>query len=167
MSVNRRTFLGAGSALLLTGMIGPRSVTAAAPTAVAALDKSPLIYLSPLTSKGSHSSCQAEVWFVHHESEVFVVTQAKAWRAEAVRRGLTRAGVWIGDFGVWKSADGRYKSAPYLKVDGRLEADAAVHQTLLPEFGQKYADEWGSWGPRFRDGLADGSRVMLRYRIED
>ena len=34
----------------------------------------------------------------------------------------------------------------------------------LEAFGAKYADEWGSWGPRFRDGLADGSRVLLRYR---
>ena len=131
----------------------------------AALDKSQLIYLTPFRSNGKPSACQGEVWFVHHEQEIYVVTQAGAWRAQAVGKGLKRAGIWIGEFGVWTGAKGAYRSAPYLEIEGALEKDAAVHQALLPKFGEKYAAEWGRWGPRFRDGLADGSRVMLRYRV--
>ena len=65
---------------------------------------------------------------------------------------------------MWKQSDGAYLSAPHMHVEGRLENDTAVQARALEAFGAKYSEEWGSWGPRFRDGLADGSRVLLRYR---
>ena len=165
MYLPRRRFLGAGVALVFAVAAGPRRLRAEAPTpAIAALGRSQLIYLSPVLTDGRESTCHGEVWFVQHAEHIFVCTQAAAWRAEAVRRGLTRAKVWIGEFGVWKRAGERYRSAPYLELEGRLETDPAVHAAVLPVFGAKYAAEWSSWGPRFRDGLADGSRVLLRYR---
>ena len=91
------------------------------------------------------------------------MTSSPSTRVGTSRRGFTRAKIWIGEFGPWKGADNRYRSAPYLEIEGRLEADRAVHEALLPKFGAKYAAEWGTWGPRFRDGLAGGGRVMLRY----
>lgn len=163
MTLNRRRFLGSGAAMLLAASGVARVVAAAESPAIAALDRSQLIYLSPVLTDGRESTCHGEVWFVHHEGEIYVCTQADAWRAEALRQGLTRAKIWIGEFGVWKKAGERYRSAPYLEIEGRIEADAAVHAEILPVFGAKYAAEWGSWGPRFRDGLADGSRVLLRY----
>lgn len=163
MTLDRRRFLTGSAALLLTALGLPRFVHADSP-ATAALDKSQLIYLSPILTDGRESTCHGEVWFVHHDGEVYVCTQADAWRAQALRRGLTRAKVWIGEFGVWTRAGDRYRSAPYLELDGRLETDATVHAAVLAVFGSKYVAEWDSWGPRFRDGLADGSRVLLRYR---
>ncbi|MEM7467191.1 MAG: hypothetical protein AAF387_09930, partial [Pseudomonadota bacterium] len=150
--------------MALSGAMVSNSLFAKEPPAISALDKSALIYLSPILSNGNESKCHGEVWFIHHENEIFVVTQQDAWRAEAVRQGLNTAACWIGEFGVWTRAKNKYKSAPYLRLSGRLETDAGLHSTLLEKFGVKYAKEWDSWGPRFRKGLANGSRVMLRYQ---
>ena len=93
------------------------------------------------------------------------MTQADAWRVEAIKKGLVRAKVWVGEFGQWRRAKGKYKSAPYLELEGELENNPLVHEELLPYFGAKYAAEWDRWGPRFRKGLANGSRSLLRYKI--
>ena len=165
MTVTRRQALASGAALLLSAW-GSARYTFAASRAVAALSKSGLIYLTPLVGRGRESHCHGEVWFVYHEGEIFVNTPADTWRAEAMRRGYRRAKIWIGEFGVWKRAENRFRSAPYLELKGLLETDTAVHTELLGVFGSKYPAEWDKWGPRFRDGLADGSRVLLRYQID-
>lgn len=165
MSMNRRQVLRSTLAFAVSASVIPHVVIAGESPAVTALDKSQLIYLSPVVSGGRESACKGEVWFIHHENQIYVVTQADAWRAEAVRKGFTRAKIWIGEFGMWKSAGDRYRSAPYLEIEGQIESDREKHLQLLPVFGKKYAAEWGSWGPRFRDGLSDGSRVMLRYTV--
>ena len=165
MAMHRRKALATTGALLVGGWYALQSAQAAGSPAIGFLDKSALIYLSPLRSDGGESRCHGEVWFIHHESEVYVVTRSDAWRAEALRRGLSRAAIWIGEFGPWKKAKDTYRSAPYLTLEGRLEPDTGVHATILSKFGEKYASEWGTWGPRFHDGLADGSRVLLRYGV--
>ncbi|TDJ63485.1 MAG: hypothetical protein E2O36_03250 [Proteobacteria bacterium] len=165
MSINRRKAIISSAALLLSGWGSARVALAAESPAVAFLDKSNLIYLSPLLADGQESTCHGEVWFVHYMGEIFVVTPSDAWRAEAVRRGLRRAAIWIGEFGAWKKAENRYRSAAHLTIEGRIEVDAAVHDEILGRFGVKYVKEWGTWGPRFRTELADGSRVMLRYQV--
>lgn len=164
MSTNRRTLLKQGFALTAsTTMLSQLSVAGELP-AKAALEKSSLIYLSPILSNGTESKCHGEVWFVYYKDEVIVVTQSDAWRAQAVRRNLTTTAIWIGEFGVWSRAKNRFKSAPYLRATGQLENDRAFHASVLAKYAEKYVDEWGSWGPRFEKGLAEGTRVMLRYR---
>ena len=165
MIFSRRQALASSAALLLSAWGGARYSFAASP-AVKALNKSGLIYLSPLVAGGKESQCQGEVWFVYHNEEIFVCTPATTWRAEAMRRGYRRAKIWIGEFGVWKKAENRFRSAPYIELRGQLETDAVVHTEVLGVFGSKYPAEWDKWGPRFRDGLADGSRVLLRYQID-
>ncbi|MGR9093438.1 MAG: hypothetical protein ACU85U_22930 [Gammaproteobacteria bacterium] len=165
MAINRRQVLRGSAALLTASLGGIGPVAAATSPAVAFLDKSKLIYLSPLQSGGAESKCHGEVWFVHHADEIYVVTRSDAWRAEALRRGLRRAAIWIGEFGVWKRAKDRYRSAPYLVIEGRFEENAAAQTAILERYAEKYADEWGSWGPRFHKGLTEGSRVMLRYVV--
>jgi hypothetical protein len=167
--LSRRTFLRAGSAaaaaLLLPGGRLAADEAFALPDATrAALGKSPLIYLSPLKSDGTESSCHGEVWFAQDGSDLLVVTASDRWKALAVRRGLDRARVWVGDFGRWKWSLGRYKTGPTFLVKGRFDADSSVAERALGAFGAKYPDEWDKWEPRFREGLADGSRVLIRYR---
>ena len=164
MTSTRRQFLAGSAALLVVGR-GMLAEAAETSPAVAALDRSSLIYLTPVLRNGSESHCHGEVWFVRYEERIFVVTKADAWRTQAVRNGLDRAKIWIGEFGVWTRADGRFRSAPYLEVRGSIASAANVHREVLAVFAEKYADEWGKWGPRFRNGLADGSRAMLRYDI--
>jgi hypothetical protein len=93
-----------------------------------------------------------------------VVTAADRWKAVAVGRGLDRARFWVGDFGRWKRSGGRYKTGPSFLAKAGFEKDASVAERALVAFGEKYPDEWGKWEPRFRKGLADGSRVLVRYR---
>lgn len=165
MSINRRELLTQGIALFTTSLILPTQSVAKESIAASALKKSALIYLSPILSNGAESKCHGEVWFVYHDEEIIVVTQHDAWRAEAIRKNLTTTAIWIGEFGVWTKAKNRYKSAPYVRATGRLEADKDTHAAVLEKFGAKYSNEWGSWGPRFTKGLSDGSRVMLRYKL--
>ena len=95
---------------------------------------------------------------------MYVVTDTRAWRAQAIRVGLTRTQVWVGDVGLWQRSNGRYRNLPSLTAAGSQIDDAITHAQALTVFADKYAAEWGSWGPRFKRGLADGSRVLLRYQ---
>ncbi len=151
------TFTAAAAAVAATPLLRAAGLPAAA-------DDSDLIYLTPLRPDGSESRCQAEVWFVRDSNDLIVVTAADAWRARAVGAGLTRTRIWVGDVGVW-DAQARYKALPEVLATARLERDADAHARLLDVFGDKYSLEWMVWGPRFRKGLADGSRVMLRYQL--
>ena len=131
-----------------------------------ALSASRLIYLTPIKSDGSESKCKGEIWFSYDgDSHVYVVTQYEAWRANAIRQGLTSARIWVGEFGVWTRAGDSYRSAPELMLEGAIEDDPSAQDKVLTTMGTKYTDEWGVWGPRFREGLRDDSRVMLRYKI--
>ncbi|MCP5180101.1 MAG: hypothetical protein H6993_14895 [Pseudomonadales bacterium] len=158
--MQRRSFLGLSLSAAAASLLPLRLAHAELPEAA---DTSALIYISPLNRQGGESSCQAEVWFQHHEGALYVVTAASAWRAVAVGKGLSRARVWIGDVGPWKNSDGAYRALPAIQAAGSLVGDKSVHGAVLARMGDKYSAEWRTWGPRFRDGLADGSRVMLRY----
>lgn len=155
----RRWLTGIGAAVICgPGILGG---------AVAATEfdfSSQLIYLSPQKSDGSNSRCQAEIWFADVGAELFVVTARDAWRAQALRQGLPLARIWVGDVGEWGNSNGAYRQLPQLMTRGRIETESAVQQQVLAKMGTKYVSEWGRWGPRFRKGLADGSRVMLGYR---
>lgn len=133
----------------------------------AALAASPLVYVSPLRKDGSESTCHGEVWFVAEGDDVLVVTAAERWKARALSQGLDRARLWVGDFGVWTRSGGKFKSAPGFDARASFEKDAAAHTRALQSFGKKYPAEWDKWGPRFRAGLADGTRVLIRYRSGD
>ncbi len=167
----RRQFLeGAlalsGALLLPVRRSGATDDAALSAEATAAIATSPLIYLSPIRSDGKPSACQAEVWFGSDADELFIVTAEDGWKSQAVRRGLDKARIWVGDFGPWKNSNDRYKSAPNFLANAAFVAkdDSATVRRVLAVMGKKYPKEWGKWGPRFDKGLADGSRAMLRYR---
>ena len=131
------------------------------------LETSQLVYITPIKSNGEESRCKAEIWFSHHDGDVFVVTPPGTWRAQAVGKGLTRARLWVGEFGVWTQSDGAYRDAPEFMATASIAAEADVHAKVLSAMGEKYAETgWGRWGQRFKDGLEDGSRVMIRYAID-
>lgn len=162
--LSRRAFLGA-AAWLLVGTAVPRRAFADSPDpALAAAAESPLIYVSPLKRNGLESRCHAEVWFVLLGGDLFVTTDPSRWRAACIEKGLDRARIWVGDHGVWTRSGGAFRKAPSLVARASLEKDPAVRERALDAFGRKYADEWDEWGPRFRNGLASGKRVLIRYQ---
>jgi hypothetical protein len=127
------------------------------------MKESPLVYVSPLRSNGDESRCHGEVWFVEDAGELLVVTNPKRWRAAAIGAGLATARIWVGDFGLWKKAENRFREAPGCLATARIEPDPSAHDRALKLFGEKYPSAWGSWGPKFKNGLASGDRVMIRY----
>lgn len=157
--VNRRVVI-VGAAIAPLAFVGRRLLAGPG-----TFETSKLIYVTPIKSDGEESRCKAEIWFAHHAGDLFVVTPPETWRAEAVRQGLTRARLWVGEYGVWTRADGAFREAPMHMASAALEEDARVRSTVLAQLAEKYAEAgWNTWGPRFKKGLADGSRVMIRYR---
>ena len=104
-SLTRRRFLHTtGSGLLLAGF-APASLLRADPGPLGAahrkaMAESPLVYVSPLRSDGAESTCHGEVWFVADGDDLLVVTATDRWKAVAIKKGLGRARLWIGDHGV-------------------------------------------------------------------
>lgn len=168
--LNRRGLLGVGvavPALMVAGRTaaqGAEAATAQAAGLSEALHESDLVYLSPRHSDGRLSRCQAEVWFAYVDGAVFVVTASDAWRTRAIERGLVATQLWVGDVGQWRSSDGAYLKLPELRAEASVVRDVDAQNKVLDAMGKKYRLEWVVWGPRFRNGLADGSRAMLRYQ---
>ncbi len=156
-----------GVVLLPAGLARSRGaefrVSKAAQMAIAA---SRLIYITPIKSDGEESSCHAEVWFYADGADLLVVTKAELWRSQAIKRGLDRARIWVGDHGVWKRSNDAFRKSPTLLARAEhISSDAEAVERTLKAMSAKYADRgWGTYGPRFKQGLADGSRVLLRYR---
>ena len=166
MRLTRRELLIASAGAALIPRIGHAEASALSPAAKAALDTSPLVYVTALKRDGSESRCHAEVWFIGEGDSALVVTSSKAWRARAIGKGLTRARLWVGDHGTWDSSGKTraFDASPSFLAEASLETAQAAHDHALTLFGSKYTREWGSFGPRFKTGLADGSRVLIRYR---
>jgi hypothetical protein len=162
---NRRHFLKlTGGTLALLGLPGLVRAADNASGLATAIRESDLIYLTPIKSNGEESQCQAEIWFAADGRDMFVVTGTDTWRARAPRMGLAKARVWVGDLGVWTGTDGKYKNLPNVDTDVSVIEDKQEQERVLELFGDKYTMEWLVWGRRFRNGLEDGSRTMLRYR---
>ena len=71
------------------------------------------------------------------------MTASDRWRATAIGKGFDRARLWVGEHGVWKRANGAWKSSPTVVAKARLDGDAAAHAKALKLFGAKYSDGWG------------------------
>ncbi len=158
----RRKYLKATMGAIVTGALASRALSQGTRLPSSA-SHSDLIYLTPLQTNGRESRCQAEVWFVRERDDLYVITAADAWRARAARKGLSQTRIWVGDVGEWDDS-ARYKALPEVMASASLVSDEQAHARVLGIFGEKYPVQWLVWGPRFRKGLADGSRVLLRYR---
>jgi len=162
--ISRRTLLALSGAALAACAAPFRAVAGAlVDETTRALGNSETIYITPLKKGGAESTCHSEVWFVYENDAIYVVTSSKAWRARAVGLGFNQARMWVGEFGVWKRATEAFRKAPQFSATAVVVDDATAKAQVLEVFGKKYHREWRDWGPKFKNGLADGSRVMLRY----
>jgi hypothetical protein len=166
--MDRREFLLGSAALALGSLAWPLRRAAAddaLPTAL--LEESVFVYISPLRTDGSESTCHGEVWYGWLDGAVVVNTAPTTWKSRALAKGLDRARIWVGDHGRWKQMLGRneeFRKAPHF--DTRVESvkgDSALLERLLAQYERKYPKEIASWRGKMRDGYASGDRLLLRY----
>jgi len=167
--IDRRSFLGGSLGFLLWPFAESSRAAAASVSEELerALGSSPLVYVSPLRSDGTESRCHGEVWFGWIDGAVIVNTGSDRWKARSVRQGLDRARIWVGDFGRWKRPLGTnedFRNGPSFDARADLVSEVRVLDQLLALYEEKYPSEIGKWRDPMRQGFADGSRVLVRYR---
>lgn len=98
---------------------------------------------------------------------MLVNTSPDRWKAVAVSRGLDRARIWVGDFGRWKQVIGKneaFRDGPSFDARAELATEAGLIDVLLEQYDRKYPAEIATWRDKMKQGVADGSRVLIRYR---
>lgn len=174
VSLSRRGFMLAAAGALATPWLGSgiaradhhgAAASLPAPT-LKALENSPFVYVSPLRSDGSESRCHGEVWYGWFEGSVFLTSASSTWKSRSVAAGLSKARIWVGDYGRWKRVLGRndaFLEGPSFDAKVEVAKDPAQVSELLAQLARKYPDEFPSWKGRMEAGHKDGSRVLLRY----
>jgi hypothetical protein len=166
--ISRRSLLLGGTALAAGLLVRPHRALGAEPSVVddaleKALADSPLVYVSPLHRDGRESRCHGEVWFCVDRGDVVIVTAKDRWKAQAVLSGRDRARIWVGDHGRGRFKGEGFRKAPSFVAKARVDDGAGTWSRLMADYAVRYPDEWGKWKPRFEQGRADGSRVVIRY----
>jgi hypothetical protein len=115
------------------------------------LATSTFVYISSTRKDGTLSK-PAEIWFLWHQGSVYVASAPTTWRVKRIRWGRPAAKIWIG------KPDG-----PAFAATGAVVTEPAVHEVMFKTFAEKYGLRWKAWESSFRSGLADGSRVLVRY----
>jgi general stress protein 26 len=116
-----------------------------------ALDSSKYVYVQSARKDGALGKA-AEIWFMHHNGAVWVSSPVATHRVKRIQTGRTKAKVWIG------KTDG-----PAFNAKGAIVKDPEVNEVLFKTFAKKYSDGWSSHEKSFRDGLANGSRMLIKY----
>lgn len=131
------------------------------------LSKSPFAYISPLKSDRKESQCHAELWYAWIDDAVVVTVATDRWKATALRKGLDRARIWVGDHGIWNTWYGGhnedFRAAPSFEARGERVRDTDLLERLLAIYEKKYPAEIAQWREPMRTGNADGSRIVIRY----
>jgi hypothetical protein len=133
---------------------------------VEALEKSDYVYVSPLRGNGSESRCHGEVWYGWLDGAVVLNTQSGTWKAQALRRGLTGARIWVGNYGRWKGmlgANEKFRAGPHFDARASRITDRAISERLLAIFDQKYPGDIERWREQMRSGFDSGDRIVIRY----
>jgi hypothetical protein len=115
------------------------------------LASSTYVYIATQRKDGSFGK-PAEIWFLHHEGAVWVGTPPTTWRVKRIKAGRTAAKIAVG------KPDG-----PSFDAVGALIDDPKVAEVMFAIYAKKYPDRWPGYEQRFRDGMKDGSRVLVKY----
>lgn len=104
------------------------------------------------TRKDGTFGAPAEIWFAVMEGALWVGSAPTSWRAKRIRLGRPQAKIAIGSVG-----------GPSFRALGGIVKDAALAKAFCDALAVKYPDKWPRWEKSFRDGLASGERVLIRY----
>lgn len=95
-----------------------------------------------------------------------VIVSRDSWKARALERGLSRARIWVGDYGRVKRLLGSneaFRAGHHFEARASSVRDEALLERLLDSYDRKYPEEIGRWRQRMRDGYRDGRRLLIRY----
>jgi hypothetical protein len=148
MSVDRRAVAAALAAVALTV---PVTVLALDADLEKALRSSTYVYISTERKDQSFGK-PAEIWFLFHQGAIWVASPPTTWRVKRIKAGRSKAKIAVGK-----------PEGPSFRAIGSLSKDTSVHEVMFKTFAEKYADRWKGYEQRFRDGLKDGSRVLIKY----
>jgi hypothetical protein len=140
--------------ITMSGMLisaEPVPSTSLSPDLQQALESSKYVYIQTERKDGTLGS-PAEIWFMFHDDAVWVVSPTTTHRVKRIEAGRTKAKIAIG------KTDG-----PAFNATGSIVKDPAANEVLFETFAKKYADGWSSFENTFRDGLANGSRALIKY----
>jgi hypothetical protein len=129
----------------------PAQSASLSPELQKALDSSKYVYIQS-TRKDGKLSKPAEIWFMPYNGAVWVASPPGTYRVKRIQAGQTKAKIAIG------KADGSSFNAK-----GSIVKDPEVNKAMFEAYAKKYTNEWKSYEQKFRDGLADGSRVLIKY----
>jgi hypothetical protein len=139
----------------LNGFFTPSSEAALSPELQKGLETSQYVYVQSERKDGTLGK-PAEIWFFYHKGAVWVATPKTTHRVKRIQAGRTKAKVAIGK-----------ESGPAFNAKGSIVKDPEVNTAMFETFAKKYASGWSSHEKNFRDGLADGSRVLIKYEPVD
>ncbi|MFP6664721.1 MAG: hypothetical protein VCC00_11010 [Deltaproteobacteria bacterium] len=161
--IARRKSSGVAMLCLLAGLL--LSAASALPALAAATDQgrtftatentalhaAKYIYIASTRKDGSLSK-PAEIWFRNHDGAVYVGTSPESWRARRIGWGRPQAKIWIGS-----------REGPSFEARGTIVREPDQVTPFCDAIAKKYPDSWPKYEKRFREGLKDGQRVMIRY----
>ncbi|MGH7823497.1 MAG: hypothetical protein ACREQ9_27360 [Candidatus Binatia bacterium] len=133
-------------------LLPPAPAAAALPPEISsALAESEYVYIATTRKDGSLGR-PAEIWFFFHEGSVYVSSPKTTWRVRRIQDGRPAAKISVGK-----------PEGPSFSAVGEIVADASMNEPLMNAFAKKYPERWSTWAEKFRQQLADGSRVVVRY----
>jgi len=140
----------------LLGMpVAPAQSASLSPELQKALDSSKYVYIQSTRKDGTLGK-SAEIWFMHHNGAVWVASPATTHRVKRIQAGQTKAKIAIG------KTDG-----PSFNAKGSIVKDPEANKVMFEVYAKKYGSGWSSYEKKFRDALADGSRVLIEYEPAD
>ena len=139
-------------ALLATLLAAPFAGAELTPDTIRRLESSPYVYVATQRKDGSFGTA-AEIWFMYDQGAIWMASPITAWRVKRIRAGRPAARIAVGK-----------KDGPSFMATGSFVRDPGAYERLYATFAKKYPDGWPKYAERFRDGLKDGSRVLMRYQ---
>ena len=115
------------------------------------LAASTYVYIATQRKDGSFGK-PAEIWFMYHDGAVWVGTPPTTWRVKRIKHHRPTVKIAVG------TADG-----PSFEAVGTIVKDPKVADLLFETYAKKYPDRWPGYAERFKNGMKDGSRVLVKY----
>lgn len=147
----RRGTLALLAALLLAGGPAPADAAGLSPAMQKQLGETKYVYIQSQRKDGSFGQ-PAEIWFFLHEGAVYVGSKKTSWRARRILKGHTAAKVHA-----------FMPSGPSFDAVGQIIESQETWKLLFDAFAKKYPEGWPTYEKDFRQGAADGTRVLIRY----